>query len=294
MAKSTRLFIHALPVLLALGAWPQPVFADAYSESVQNLIDQGNLKGAAIELRNAARDQPQNPDIHLRLTQIYLDLGNIPAAEAEIRNAIAQGAAEAKSAPLLGQVLLREGKFSQALKEVPSGNRPAAAESAVRLVRGLAYLGLRQLTDAESALRDDERLDPSAIDPKLGLARLLMAQNMPAPAEGKVDEALALDPHNDRVLTMKAEFLRQRGDYDGALARYNDILAREKQNVPALLGQANIEIAKNSLDAAQKDIQAATSESPNNPEAAYLLALVYARRGDFAKASDILEKFSLQ
>ena len=293
MAKSTRLLIHALPVLLALAAWPQQGFADAYADSAQNLIDQGNLKGAAIELRNAARNQPQNPDIHLRLTQIYLDLGNIPAAEAEIQSAIAQNADEAKSAPLLGQVLLRQGKFSQVLKAVPSGNRPAAAESAVRLARGLAYMGLHQMGDAESALRDAERLDPRAIDPKLGTARLLMAQNQPAPAEGKVDEALTLDPHNDRALTMKAEFLRQRGDYDGALARYNDILAREKQSVPALLGRANIEIAKNSLDAAQQDIHAAAAESPNSPEAAYLLALLYARQGNFAKAGDILEKFSV-
>ncbi len=293
MAKSTRFIIHALPVLLALGALPATVFADAYSDSAQTLIDQGNLKGAAIELRNAAQNQPQNPDIHLRLTRIYLDLGNIPAADAEIHSAIAQGADEAKSAPLLGQVLLREGKLTQVLKDVPSGNRPAAAESAVRLARGLAYLGLHQIADAEPALRDAERLDPRAVDPKLGTARLLMAQNLPAPAEGKVDEALALEPHNDRALTMKAEFLRQHGDFDGALARYNDILAREKQNVPALLGRANVEIAKNSLDAAQQDINGATAESPNNPEAAYLLALLYARQGNLAKASDILEKFSL-
>jgi putative PEP-CTERM system TPR-repeat lipoprotein len=294
MTKHTRHIIRALPVLLALGALPASGFADTYSDSAQQLIDQGDLKGAAIQLRNAAHDQPQNADIHLRLATIYLNLGNIPAAEAEVRNAIAQGADEAKTAPMLGQVLLRSDKFTQVLSEVPAGNRPAASESAVRLARGLAYLGLHQVADAAPMLQDAERLNPGAADPKLGIARLLLAQNSAANAESKVDAALQLEPHNDRALILKAEIMRQRGDLDGAIARYADILSREPQNVQALLGRANIEIAKNNANGAQADINAATAQIPDNPEAAYLLALLNARQGNFAKANDILQKYSVQ
>jgi hypothetical protein len=39
------------------------------------LPDQGSLNGAAIQLPNAARREPQNADIHLRLAALYLRKG---------------------------------------------------------------------------------------------------------------------------------------------------------------------------------------------------------------------------
>jgi hypothetical protein len=79
------------------------------------------------------------------------------------------------------------------LKEIPEGNGSAAAESAVCLAHGIAYLGLPKTKDAEPLIDQAEQLDPRAISQKLGVVRLLQMQNSPVAAEAKVDGALALD-----------------------------------------------------------------------------------------------------
>ncbi|MDE2229137.1 MAG: PEP-CTERM system TPR-repeat protein PrsT [Alphaproteobacteria bacterium] len=299
MISRSSLIGRALPLLLALGmfaAAPPVTFASTsgYVDSAQRLIDRGDLRGAAIELRNAARNQPQNADIHLRLAQIYLQIGNIPAAEAEARVARARGADDAKVAPLLAESLLRGGKFANLLREIPVGNRPAQAESMVRLARGLAYLGLHQPKDAAPLLAQAERLDPHAVEPKLGLARLLVFENRATDAEHKIDAALAIDPQNSRALMLKGDLLRMRGDYAGAFSRYNEVVDREPQNAIALLGRANLEVVLNQLDAAEKDVQRVQAVFPDSPEGIYLQALIDVGRGNLAKANDVLQKASLQ
>ena len=167
---------RVLPFVLACGVLATAssiTFASTgYVDSAQQLMDRGDLRGAAIELRNAARNQPQNADIHLRLAQIYLKIGNIPAAEAEARLALARGGDEAKVAPTLAESLLRGGKFDALLREIPAGHRPPQAESMVRLARGLAYLGLHRTDQAAPLLAEAVQLDPNAVEPKLGSARL--------------------------------------------------------------------------------------------------------------------------
>lgn len=293
MTKHSKFLRRTLPVLLALASAPAFAAApsdSAYNDAAQRLVDQGNLKGAAIELRNAARNEPNNADIHLRLAQIYLQIGNIPAAEAEARVAIARGAEEAKAAPLLAESMLRAGKYGQVLKEIPAGNRPPHAEATVRLARGLAYLGLHQVKDAEPLLNQAEQLDPNAVEPKLGMSRLLVFKGDAAGAEAKVDAALAIDPQNSRALMLKGDMLRMRGDFAGAIDRYNLVLKREPQNALALLGRANLEIAKGDLDAAQKDVAAVEAEFPNNPQSVYLQALIEAGRGQLKQANERLQK----
>lgn len=298
MTNRSNLVGRALPFVLAIGVLagtPAITFASTgYTDEAQQLIERGDLRGAAIELRNAARNQPQNADIHLRLARIYLQIGNVPAAEAEARLALARGANEALAAPLLAESLLRAGKFNAVLREIPSGHRPPASESEVRLARGLAYLGLHQPQQAAPLLAEAEQLDPKAVGPKLGSARLLMFENRGADAEREVDAALAIDPANSRALMLKGDLLRLRGDYTGALARYDEVIKREPQNAVALLGRANLEIALNRLDAADSDVRHVQTEFPNSPEGIYLRALIAVGRGDIKQANDILQKASLQ
>lgn len=297
MIKRSGFIGRVLPFMLACGvlAVPSVTFASTgYADTAQQLIDRGDLRGAAIELRNAARNEPQNADIHLRLARIYLQIGNIPAAEAEARLALARGGDDAKVSPVLTESLLRAGKFNAVLHDIPAGHRPPQAESMVRLARGLAYLGLHQPNEASPLLAEAVQLDPTAVEPKLGLARLMVFENKPADAEKQIDAALSIDPNNSRALMLKGDMLRMHGDYPGALARYEAVVKHQPQNAVALLGRANLEIALGQLDAAEKDVQQVQAEFPNSPEDIYLQALIEVGRGHIAKANDILQKASLQ
>ena len=67
--------LAAAPVALST-AWAED--ADSYLKSAQALMSKGDIRGASIELRNAARIAPNNADIHLELAKIYLMLANMP------------------------------------------------------------------------------------------------------------------------------------------------------------------------------------------------------------------------
>ncbi len=283
------LLLGAVPVAPPPPAWASD--ADAYVQSAQTLTAKGDLKGAAIELRNAARTAPENADIHFQLAKIYLQISNLPAAEAEARIALQRGADEGKVAPILAEALLRTGKFDILLHDVPAGSRPPQQESAVRLFRGHAYLSLGQLSQAETLMREAEQLDPNAVGPKLGVARLLLAQNQPQAAEQKIDQALAINPKDSHAEISKADVLRMRGDLDGGLAYLNDVLSREPQNFSAHLGRANLLVAKNQLDVAGQEIRAILAEVPDDFQANYLQALIDARQNRLDQANARLQKF---
>ena len=48
-----------------------------YLDSAQGYAAKGNYKAAEIELRNAAREAPQDAHVHALLSQVYLKLGDL-------------------------------------------------------------------------------------------------------------------------------------------------------------------------------------------------------------------------
>ena len=83
-------------VLLAIAAftfagiidWPaQAKDPQSYLDNAQGYFAKGNFKAAEIELRNAAREAPQDAHVHALLAQVYLRLGDIKSAEREARSA---------------------------------------------------------------------------------------------------------------------------------------------------------------------------------------------------------------
>jgi putative PEP-CTERM system TPR-repeat lipoprotein len=291
--------ILALASTLGLASLSLPAVAatsdvDSYLQNAQALTAKGDLRGASIELRNAARIAPNNADIHLQLAKIYLMLANLPSAEAEARTAIQRGGDEGKIAPVLAETLLRSGKYEALLRDVPAGSRPAAEESAVRLFRGHAYLSLHQIAQAEPLMRDAERLDPNSVGAKLGMARLLLVEGKTADGEQKVDQALTLAPRDSHAEIAKSDILRSLGDVDGSLAYLNDVLSREPQNMTARLDRVNLLIAKSQLDVATQEMHAILAELPDDFQANYLQALVDARQGRLDQANARLQKFTTQ
>jgi cellulose synthase operon protein C len=172
-ALALSLMLAAAPVALST-AWADD--ADSYLKNAQALMTKGDVRGASIELRNAARLAPNNADIHLELGKIYLMLANMPSAEAEARTALQRNGNEAKIASVLAEVLLRAGKYEALLRDVQPGSRSAPEEALVRLYRGHAYLSMHQVAQAEPLMKDAVRLDPNSVGAKLGMARLLLSQ----------------------------------------------------------------------------------------------------------------------
>ena len=280
------------PITLTATSWADTASdVSSYMQNAQALMTKGDVRGASIELRNAARIAPNNADIHIELAKIYLMLQNLPSAEAEARTALQRNGDEGKIAPVLAEILLRAGKYEALLRDVPAGNRPPQQESAVRLYRGHAYISLHQLPQAEPLMRDAERLDPASVGARLGMARLLLAEGKATEGEQEIDQALQIAPRDSHAEIAKSDLLRSRGDVDGSLAYVNDVVSREPQNMTARLDRVNLLIAKNQLDVASQDIHTILGELPDDFQANYLQALVDARQNRLDQANSRLQKY---
>jgi putative PEP-CTERM system TPR-repeat lipoprotein len=260
-------------------------------KDAEQYVAKGNLKAAEIELRNAIREAPQDPVLHARLAEVYLQLGEAAAAEREARAALERNGDEADYISVLMDALLRQEKFADLLNLVKPGDRTPALESKVRMALGTAEAGLRDREKAEDLLREAVKLDPTAVRPKIQLARLLTGTK-PEEAGKFIDEAIAANPRSAEALQVKGEMLRGRGDQDGALRLFEDALKIDPKNLLARLSRANVNVTLGKYKAADEDLDPILKSSPNNFMANYLRALELAKKQDYAAADRIFDRIS--
>lgn len=261
---------------------------DTSTPSTAQSLD--GLRAAEIRLRNQVEQSPNNGMLRVELAKVYRELGNYDAALAELTMARQLRTKDEFVAPLLAQTMAESGAFADLLRDVPQGSRPAKAESTVRAYRGQAQMAIGEFDDAANSLRDAERLDPSNIMAQITTTRLLLSQKQTAAAEQKIDHVLAVAPKESAALELKGLIVQSRGDGNGAAAYFNKALASDRSNIQALLDRANLEVSRNQLDQATKDLSIIKAAAPNSPMAAFVDAAVKARQGKFQQADEALNK----
>ncbi|HUZ73956.1 MAG TPA: XrtA/PEP-CTERM system TPR-repeat protein PrsT [Stellaceae bacterium] len=266
--------------------------AQSYIAQAKALLAKGDVKGAVIELRNAVREKPDDPSVHVELAQLYLELKNLPAAEAEARLARQDHGDPNAVDPVLAEVLAAEGKVTQLFDIVRPGNRAPKAESKVRLELGLAHLGLREDKAAEPLLRDAERLDETAVGPKIGVARLLMSKGDINDAEAELARARAIAPDDPTTQRLTGEILYAKGDRAGAMTQFGSILAKHPDDLSTLVDRANVLLAVGKLKEAKDDLGHALKVDPKSLVAKFLYALLDAKTGKLKEADDRLTGIS--
>jgi putative PEP-CTERM system TPR-repeat lipoprotein len=260
-------------------------------KNADHLVATGNPKATEIELRNAIQESPQDPLLRSQLARVYLQLGDPISAEREARAARDRNGKEADYLPVLLDSMVRQSKFADLADLVKPGNRAPALESKVRLALGIAAAALHDRVKAEAMLTDAVRLDPSALPPKITLARTLAATN-PAEASKLLDQALAVDPRSVEALLVKAELARAHGDAKAAMSQFDAALKIDPKNVAVLLSRASLNIADGNYTAADEDLNPVLKASPGNFMANYLHAFEFAKQQKYAAADHLFDRLS--
>jgi len=98
----------------------------------------------------------------------------------------------------------------------------------------------------------------------------------------KVEGLLITDEIKD--LLTKGNELFEKADYDGALAVYQDIIAKNPEAYPLLRNVGNCYFAQEKYDLAEETYMKLLEKDPKNVEAIIAIGNCYANRGDSAKA----------
>ena len=286
---SNRTHLRLL-VLAGLAAWPAAGFARDHLAAARDALQAGDLKTAAIELRNAVRDDPQNAATRFDLARVELQLGDPVSAERDARAAALRGLDSRRTLPLLGEALLAQGRAADVLKELQPKGEDKALDAQVMVLRGEAALRLGKPDDAAASFREAETLDPSAIlawteDAKLAIGR----GDIPGALE-RIERALAAQPKAMEALVLKAALLRQKGEPQAALALLGQVIAEQPPALAARIERANQLLSAGKLEPARADLDAVLAMVPNNVEALFLRAVLLHETHDDKGAEALLQK----
>jgi putative PEP-CTERM system TPR-repeat lipoprotein len=283
----TRLCLLALA---GLAAWPVAGHARDHLAAARDALQAGDLKTAAIELRNAVRDDPQNAGTRFDLARVELQLGDPVSAERDARAAALRGLEPRKALPLLGEALLAQNRAEDVLKELRPKGEDKALDAGVMVLRGEAALSLGRPDDAASSFKQAETLDPSAIPAWIEDARLAAGRGDIPGALERIDHALAVQPKAMEALVLKAALLRQKGDGAAALALLGQVIAEQPPALAARVERANQLLAAGKLEPARADLDAVLALTPNNIEALFLRAVLLHETHDDTGAEALLQK----
>ena len=298
--KKLVLILLALMVLGAAGGaawWKFGRRADHLALGRQMMMS-GDPRGAALELRNAVRDNPDSIEAHYRLGYTLLQLGDAVASQKELERVQAMGGGEPDVPVLLAQSYLAQGLN----KELIAKFRPPLATldltSQLLLIRALALNTLGDQVAAMSSLTTAEAASPRSASVPMTAARIALLGGDYTLALEKAEHALFIDPNRVDAMLIKAQVLSARGNRSAALDTLNNVLTLMPRYISARLERANLELDLGQDKAARADVDEVLRAQPNAVPAVYLNAVLLTRAKqsaqadlEFQKISGLMERF---
>ena len=273
------------------GGWYALHSGDALAQA-RTLMQQGDLRGAQLVLRDLVRSQPDLAEAHFRLGQVQLRLGDPVAAEHEFREAVAHGTDEHAARPMLAQALTGQHQAELVLREYNDTGLDAGQSADLHIARALAAAQLKQFDLARKEALAAQQAAPHSPEAALDLARVELAAGDPDAAGHAVDQALALDPHLYAALSLRARILTQQNKPAEAITAYDTAFADPSSKAVNLAGdrfaQANLYLSKGNDAAARRAVEAGLKAAPRAPLGNYLLSVLDVRAGQWRPADEAL------
>lgn len=257
------------------------------------LHKKGDFKGAAIELKNALQQTPNNADARYLLGRIHFANGDLLNAEKELKNARGLDLKEGDLDVLYARTLLLIDQPQRVLDEVnaDAGSAPEI-NAAILALRARAHLMLKETAATETNLEEADALSPGHPETLATRAYLAFSQGRKDEALAQVTQALAKAAGRSDLWVVKASLLQTLQREDEALQAYAKALAIEPGNVPARLATVQLHLRAAALDRAETEIKELRKYAPGNLMGRYLEALLDFRRGrlpdSYSKLTELL------
>lgn len=277
----------ALIVLAVLAACSQRSEQELLA-SAQKRMEQKDVGGAVIELKNLLQQNPDNATGRHLLGKALLDAGDLAGAEIELRRAWELGAPRDVLAPLLAQTLLLSGQSRKLISEFADQSlADPAAMSTLQQQLAMAYLAQGNVTEAKAAAVRALQLKPDSEDAVVVGARTKLAGGFPDEALEALNELLQKNPKADKAMQLKAEVLLARGKPDEAEPLLKDVLALDPGSYDARSLLLRLALARQQLDVATKLVEEIPSAQAKNPRSRFMQAQLALAKGDATKSRDL-------
>ncbi|NCT83260.1 MAG: PEP-CTERM system TPR-repeat protein PrsT [Comamonadaceae bacterium] len=279
--------VLALIMLAALAACGQRSEQDLLASALKRM-DQKDVNGAVIELKNLLQQNPDNAAGRHLLGKALLDAGDLAGAEIELRRAWELGGPRDQLAPLLAQALLLSGQSRKLIGEFAGQNlADPVAMSMLQQHLAMAYLAQGNVTEARAAAVRALQLQPDAEGAVVVGARTQLAAGLLDEALAALNELLLKQPKASKALQLKAEVLLSRGKLDEAEPLLGEVLAADPGSFEARSMLLRLALTRQQLDTATQLVENMPPAMAKSPRGRFLQAQLALAKGDAAKAREL-------
>jgi putative PEP-CTERM system TPR-repeat lipoprotein len=239
---------------------------------------------AVKTLAPALDTNPDDVQVLSALGSAYLAQGQNDKATDMLGRAAAIDPNNAQTQTRLAAGQLQAGEPTEALKSLEQALNANPSEVEANLLLVMTYLRDRKFDEARDAARRFEAAQPKSPLPLAALATIASAQGDRATARGYLEKAVALQPDYFTARMNLAQLDIDDGKPTAAIDRYNEILKRDKTNIPAMLAFANLQFRQGKPDDAIDWLERARAADLTAVDPRFNLVEAYLRRNDASKA----------
>jgi len=277
--------------------------AKRHQASAKVYQDQGQLRAAMLEAKNAIQLQPTSPDGYNALARIYNQIGAYSTTQVLLEKIVEKIPGVSTE---LAYAYLSSKKFTTALNTI--NNHPAAKDNVSDQqqqanIQAMAYMALGNQADYAKALATFESLGGSVAEKSYIEANYALSQGKTDEALAILDSAIGSEPDNIKILSLlgnvylyKQELPKAEMYFTKALGLLpkTDILTIDRTQVLTQLTETLIQEGRTSEAYTYQKVLAEANPESNAAQQRFNEALEYFQQGKLVEAEKILNELREQ
>jgi putative PEP-CTERM system TPR-repeat lipoprotein len=289
--RVTGKLLAPLAALLLVAACGEVSYsAEEHVARSREAYAEGDLRKAAIEIKNALQQEPDRAEARRLLGEYNLELGKAIEAEAELVRAQELGGdPNAIRRPLL-RAWLMQGKNNKVIEATADDQLGDTPKPALMTLRAQALLGEGRVEDAQVVLGRALALDPKNIDALVGMAWVEISLENHDGARQHLNVALEHDPNSARAWDLLGDLERDAGRLDEAEDAYGRALEAAQQPFSPRLKRALVRVLQRDQEGAEKDIEVLESQADQHPAVSYIRGLLAFQQQRYGEARTDFEQ----
>jgi tetratricopeptide (TPR) repeat protein len=277
MKKFRKSVLSSIPFSLLLMISISHAKTNHYEAALQ-AYNQHDIKSTLIHLKNALQHSERNLPAKLLLAKVLIAKHSYEAADHELNDLIEQGVDNNLIISPLGESLLNQGQFDQAL--IFANNMTLKEEGllAYSHIKARAYISLNNLEKAEIEYHSILTDYSNNLDALLGVATVYIYQKNNTKAKALLTKANTIVLTDNEILCqLKGHLARSNGQFNDAisyLTKANDLGPKNIETLRILIG-CYVDI-KN-FTTADKVTDTVLKIVNNDPQTMFMKALILKR-----------------
>lgn len=264
-------------------------------QAARDYLAINKLREAALELKGALQENPENAEARYLLGVINFDVGDLGSAEKEFRRAAEAGWQEGLSRVWQARAMIGSREYQKVIDKIDVKDEyPSNVRADIYALQALALVGLTRMELARAMLEKAIALDDDSLHVLIASTQIHLVEGSLGQAVKSLEHGLKVHEKNQKLLLLKAAVAIRQKNYLGASESYKEVIELGPEKIvtvyvkQARLALARLEIVNKELDRAQATLEPLFKQMPNDPETNFVGGLLSFEQGDLELAEERL------